>query len=210
MFSLLPVFGAGMVLSLSLIIAIGPQNAHLLRMALARRHVALTVAICLVSDVLLIAFGVLGLAHIGGLSDKLFGALIGAGALFLLWYGGQALRRVLRPALPMQAVLTAQPAVPSTRRQAVLAALAFTWLNPHAWLDTAVLIGTASLAHGSSATLFGAGAAAGSVLWFCAFGAAAVWLGQHLQSPRIWRVIDALVAALMLGSALWLLRGLAA
>ena len=93
----LSVFIAGMVLSLSLIIAIGPQNAHLLRMGLARRHVALTVAICLVSDVLLIALGVLGLAQLGGLSDKLLGAVIGAGALFLLWYAWQALQRALQP-----------------------------------------------------------------------------------------------------------------
>ena len=106
--------------------------------------------------------------------------------------------------------LAALPDAPSTRRKAVLAALAFTWLNPHAWIDTAVLIGTASLAYGANATLFGIGAAAGSALWFCGFGAAAMWLGRRLHSPRLWRAIDALVASMMGGTALWLLAGLVA
>ena len=75
-----PVFSAGMVLSLSLIMAIGPQNAHVLRMGLQRQHLWLTVALCALSDVALIALGVLGLAQLGGLSDKLLGALNGAGA----------------------------------------------------------------------------------------------------------------------------------
>src|SRR5574343_1322247 len=92
-----PTFTAGMVLSLSLIMAIGPQNAHVLRMGLQRQHVWLTVAVCIVADVVLIALGVLGLAHLGGLSDKLHGALIGAGLLFLLVYGWQAFQRFWHP-----------------------------------------------------------------------------------------------------------------
>ncbi|MCU0941409.1 MAG: LysE family transporter [Hydrogenophaga sp.] len=203
----LPVFSAGMVLSLSLIMAIGPQNAHVLRMGLQRQHLWLTVAICAVADIALIALGVLGLAQLGGLSDKLQGALIGAGVLFLGVYGWQAF---LRFRSPVQRSLDGQPTAPppTSARQAVLSALAFSWLNPHAWLDTAVLIGTASLAYGQASQTFGLGAAAGSVVWFTVLGAAAFWMGRRLNSLHIWRALDGLVALMMWGTAAWLLASL--
>jgi L-lysine exporter family protein LysE/ArgO len=213
-----PTFTAGMVLSISLIMAIGPQNAHVLRMGLQRQHLWLTVAVCAVSDVALIGLGVLGLAQLGGLSDKLHGALVGAGMLFLAVYGWQAFQRFLRPrALTLDLppndtsnasedtrANTRHPLAAITRRQAVLSALAFSWLNPHAWLDTAILIGTASLAYGQGSTTFGLGAAAGSMLWFLVLGAAAFWLGRRLHSLHIWRVLDGAVALMMWGTALWL------
>jgi L-lysine exporter family protein LysE/ArgO len=205
-----PTFTAGMVLSLSLIMAIGPQNAHILRMGLTRQHVGLTIAICMVSDVVLIGLGVLGLAQLGGLSDKLMGAMVGGGSLFLAIYGWQAFQRFLNPvAQPSTAARTDNgPAAAMTRRQAVLSALAFTWLNPHAWLDTAVLIGTASLAYGTQSSVFGMGAAAGSVVWFCALGVATFWLGRRLNSVIVWRALDGLVALMMWGTAIFLLKGL--
>jgi L-lysine exporter family protein LysE/ArgO len=213
-----PTFTAGMVLSISLIMAIGPQNAHVLRMGLQRQHLWLTVAVCAVSDVALIGLGVLGLAQLGGLSDKLHGALVGAGMLFLAVYGWQAFQRFLQPrALTLDLApndtsnasedtraSTRHPLAAVTRRQAVLSALAFSWLNPHAWLDTAILIGTASLAYGQGSTTFGLGAAAGSMLWFLVLGAAAFWLGRRLHSLHIWRVLDGAVALMMWGTALWL------
>lgn len=214
-----PTFTAGMVLSLSLIMAIGPQNAHVLRMGLQRQHVWLTVAVCIVADVLLIALGVLGLAQLGGLPDKLHGALVGAGVLFLAVYGWEAARRFLHPtpvaaweAQPVQhadgSTATASPAGIS-RRQAVLSALAFSWLNPHAWLDTAVLIGTASLAYGTPGnTVFGLGAAVGSTVWFLALGVAVFWLGRRLGSATLWRWLDGLVALMMWGTACFLLSSL--
>ena len=154
-----PTFTAGMVLSISLIMAIGPQNAHVLRMGLQRQHLWLTVAVCAVADIALISLGVLGLAQLGGLSDKLMGALVGAGVLFLSVYGWQAFQRFLHPRAVAIEGDSSVVADPVTRRQAVLSALAFSWLNPHAWLDTAVLIGTASLAYGQGSTVFGLGAA---------------------------------------------------
>jgi L-lysine exporter family protein LysE/ArgO len=213
-----PTFTAGMVLSISLIMAIGPQNAHVLRMGLQRQHLWLTVAVCAVADIALIGLGVLGLAQLGGLSDKLHGALVGAGMLFLAVYGWQAFQRFLRPRDLMLDVLSdsdqsgsshhtassrPQP-VAVSRRQAVLTAMAFSWLNPHAWLDTAVLIGTASLAYGQGSTVFGLGAAAGSMLWFLVLGTAAFWLGRRLHSLHIWRALDGAVALMMWGTALWL------
>jgi L-lysine exporter family protein LysE/ArgO len=216
----LPTFTAGMVLSISLIMAIGPQNAHVLRMGLQRQHLWLTVAVCALADVVLISLGVFGLAQLGGLSDKLLGALIGAGVLFLGVYGWQAFQRFLKPqalALPLtpdhsatEATPTAPTvaAAPLTQRQAILSALAFSWLNPHAWLDTAVLIGTASLAYGQGSTSFGLGAATGSLVWFVVLGTAAFWLGRRLNSLRVWRALDGAVALMMWGTAAWLLSSL--
>jgi len=214
-----PAFFAGLLLSLSLIMAIGPQNAHVLRMGLQRQHVGLTVAVCVLADLALIALGVLGLAHLGGLSDQLHGALVGAGVVFLLIYGWLAFRRAWRPPLaaagsvgtlaPLALAPASPPAaVPISRLQAVLAALAFSWLNPHAWLDTAVLIGSASLAWGAAGPDFGLGAATASLLWFLLLGGAAFWLGQRLQSLRLWRALDGVVALMMWGMAGLLLHSL--
>ena len=203
-----------MVLSLSLIMAIGPQNAHILRMGLTRQHVWLTVAVCMVSDMVLIGLGVLGLAQLGGLSDKLMGAMVGAGALFLAVYGWQAFQRFLKPAVAPAHSPDDAPGLPRasgaslSRKQAIMSALAFTWLNPHAWIDTAVLIGTASLAYGSESAVFGMGAAAGSVVWFAALGVATFWLGRRLHSVIVWRALDGLVALMMWGTAAFLLKGL--
>ena len=207
-----PSFTAGMVLSISLIMAIGPQNAHVLRMGLQRQHLWLTVAVCALADVVLIGLGVFGLAQLGGLSDKLLGALIGAGVLFLGVYGWQAFQRFLTPqTLALENGDPGQPqgaAAPVTQRQAILSALAFSWLNPHAWLDTAVLIGTASLAYGQGSTSFGLGAATGSLVWFVVLGTAAFWLGRRLNSLHIWRALDGAVALMMWGTAAWLLTSL--
>jgi len=207
-----PTFTAGMLLSLSLIMAIGPQNAHVLRMGLQRQHLWLTVAVCALADIALISLGVFGLAQLGGLSDKLLGALIGAGVLFLAVYGWQAFQRFLKP----QALTVLQDENGQTRhapaavspRQAIASALAFSWLNPHAWLDTAVLIGTASLAYGQGSTVFGLGAATGSLVWFLVLGVAAFWLGRRLNSLHIWRALDGAVALMMWGTAAWLLSSL--
>ena len=205
-----PAFSAGLALSLSLIMAIGPQNAHVVRMELRRQHLWLTVATSMLADFVLIALGVLGLAGLGGLSDKLQGALVGAGVLFLLVYGWQAGQRCWRPSSSQPLATDTDAGRPMTRRQAVLTALAFSWLNPHAWLDTAVLIGTASLAWGQPGNqLFGAGALTGSLLWFTLLGAATCWLGRRLGSPLLWRAIDGLVALTMWGTAAWLASSLA-
>ncbi len=204
-----PAFSAGLALSLSLLMAIGPQNAHIMRMGLRRQHLWLTVTTSVLADLVLIALGVLGLAELGGLSDRLQGALIGAGVLFLLVYGWQAAQRCRRSADEPAFATAATPSQPMSRRQAVLAALAFSWLNPHAWLDTAVLIGTASLAWGRPGNqIFGAGALTGSLLWFLLLGAATCWLGRRLGSALLWRAIDGLVALMMWGTAAWLASGL--
>ena len=204
-----PAFFSGLVLSLSLIMAIGPQNAHVMRMGLKREHLWVTIAVCVVTDIALIALGVAGLAKLGGLSDKLLGVMTGGGALILLLYGGLALRRFLQPGAASSGRVAGDGTAGMSRRQAIGAALALSWLNPHAWLDTAVLMGSASLAYAQPENaVFGLGAATGSLLWFSALGLAMASLGRQLDSPRIWRALDGLVALMMGGTALWLLAGL--
>ena len=206
-----PAFFAGLLLSLSLIMTIGPQNAHVIRSGIMRQHLWLTVAVCAVSDVVFITLGVAGLAQLGGLSDKLLGAMTGAGALVLLLYGTQAMRRFLRPVAGAAVSAGTAVATPPhiSPRRAIAAALAFSWLNPHAWLDTAVVIGTASLAYAQpDNAVFGLGAATGSLLWFGALGMTVCAIGQRLNSPAVWRALDGLVALMMWGTAVWLLVGL--
>jgi L-lysine exporter family protein LysE/ArgO len=201
------IFLSGMLLSLSLIVAIGPQNAHVLRMGLLRSHVGITIAACAVTDLLLIAIGVLGLAQLGNLSSKISAALVGAAVLFLLNYGWQAARRAWRPAA--QGLQAEQQGAPATPTLALSSALAFSWLNPHAWIDTAVVIGTASLAYQQPTNwVFGLGAAAGSALWFITLGFGAAALAKQLAHPAVWRAIDVLVAITMWGTAVWLAWGL--
>jgi len=206
-----PAFFAGMVLSLSLIMAIGPQNAHVMRMGLRRQHLWLTISVCVAADLLLIAVGVAGLSELGGMSEKLLEALTVGGALVLFVYGARAMRRFLRPVPSVsQAEVTVGDAAGNmSRKKAIGLALALSWLNPHAWLDTAVVIGTASLAYAQPENaVFGLGAAAGSLLWFIALGIAMVQIGQRLNSPLVWRALDGLVALMMWGTAAWLVSGL--
>ena len=207
-FLLAPAFFSGLTLSLSLIMAIGPQNAHVMRMGLRREHVALTVAVCMLTDMVLIALGVAGLARLGGLSGTVLAGLTGGGAMLLAGYGTQAMRRFVRPA-PAGTPGGASAAPAMSRRRALGMALSLSWLNPHAWLDTAVLIGTASLAYARPGNaVFGLGAAAGSLLWFSALGLAMWRVGSRLSAPWIWRALDGLVALMMWVTALWLLAGL--
>ena len=210
-----PAFNAGLALCLSLIMALGAQNTHVIRMGLQGQHVLLTVVLCIVSDIVLIALGVFGVAQLGGLSPTVKAVMIGGGALFLIVYGAQAFARFRNPATGADSLantaLSVAATKPLSRRQAALAALAFAWLNPHAWLDTAVLIGSASLVWGTPGNAaFGAGAAAGSVIWFRGLGIAVFWLGKRLGKPSIWRALDGLVALMMWGTALVLLWGLIA
>jgi L-lysine exporter family protein LysE/ArgO len=201
------VFLSGMLLSLSLIVAIGPQNAHMLRMGLLRSHVGITMAAFAMTDLLLIAIGVLGLAQLGNLSSRFTAALIGGAVLFLLQYGWQAARRATQPIA--QGLEAVQQSLPATSGKALSTALAFSWLNPHAWIDTTVIIGTASLAYKQPANYaFGLGAALGSVLWFVVLGFGAAALAKYLAHPAVWRAIDVLVAITMWGTAAWLAWGL--
>lgn len=196
-------FIGGLLLSLSLVVAIGPQNAFVLRQAALRQHVATIVVLCALSDAVLIACGVAGAG--AAFSDRpwlLDGVRI-AGSVLLFGYAVLAARRAVRPR-----ALTAGDRAQDTSRAGVVAAcLAFTWLNPAVYLDTVVLLGSVANARPGHQWWFGGGAALGSVLWFVALGLAAGLLGSLLRRPRVWRVLDACVAVVMAETAIRVLLG---
>ena len=199
---------AGLGFGLSLILVIGAQNAFVLRtgaLASARRHVGVVVALCTVSDAVLIAAGVAGAGAALQSGRWVLPAVKIAGACFLVGYGALALRRALRPGT----VADASAPVPRASLAAlVVTTLALTWLNPGVYLDTVVLLGTVATSHGAQRWWFGGGAALGSALWFGVLGFGARALAPVLARPGAWRVLDVFVAAVMLLTATRLLIGL--
>lgn len=196
---------AGLGFGLSLIIAIGAQNAFVLRQGLRREHVLAVVVVCAASDAALIAVGVGGLGALLQLVPWLLVAVRIGGALFLLTYGALAARRAIRPA-----ALSTETSGQSTPLLATVATcVALTWLNPHVYLDTVVLLGSVAATHGADRGWFGLGAALGSILWFSILGYGARLLRPVFARPTAWRVLDLLVAIVMVGLAVSLLIGLA-
>lgn len=195
---------AGLGLGLSLIVAIGAQNAFVLRQGLRREHVLVVVAICAASDAVLIAAGVAGLGALLEQAEWLLVVVRIAGAAFLTWYGIRAAMRAFRPAT-LDANAEGEP---TSRRTAVLTVLALTWLNPHVYLDTVVLLGSIGATHGDTRWWFAAGAMLGSVLWFSALGFGSRLLRPLFARPVSWRILDGLIAVVMIGIAVSLLLGL--
>jgi L-lysine exporter family protein LysE/ArgO len=200
----LAVFVQGLALSLGLIVAIGAQNAFVLRQGLKREHVGPIVLFCAAADALLIAAGVLGMAQALGDRPGVARALALAGAAFLAAYGVQALRRARR----VQALqATAAGAGPGCGA-AVAQAAAFTLLNPHVYLDTVLLVGSIGAQQPAAYRgWFIAGASAASLLWFGALGYGARRLAPWFAQPRAWQLLDGLVGLTMLLLAGMLLRG---
>jgi L-lysine exporter family protein LysE/ArgO len=194
---------AGLAFGLSLIVAIGAQNAFVLRQGALGLHVGSVVAICTVSDVVLILAGVAGAGAALDGHPTAFTLARVAGAAALIAYALLAARRALRPA-----ALGAAGGTSASSRAAVIGAtLAFTWLNPAVYLDTVVLLGSvAAGTHGQRWT-FAAGACLGSALWFAALGYGARRIGPLLCSPRAWRVLDGSVAVIMTVTAVRVLLG---
>ncbi|WP_327279622.1 MULTISPECIES: LysE/ArgO family amino acid transporter [unclassified Streptomyces] len=186
---------AGFGTGLSLIVAIGAQNAFVLRQGVRRHAVLAVVAICAVSDAALIALGVAGVGAFVTAWPAALTAVAIAGGTFLICYGILAARRVLRPT-PGAALDTAGDAAGS-RRRAVLACLAMTWLNPHVYLDTVLLVGSLAADRGDLRWAFGIGAGLASLIWFATLGYGARLLSGLLARPSAWRVLDGLVAATM-------------
>ncbi len=194
------VFLQGMALSLGLIIAIGAQNAFVLRQGLRREHVASVVFFCAITDALLIAAGVLGMAQALGESPMVAHALALAGAVFLAAYGWNALRR----ALQQNGLLANEGGDGLTWAAAMAQAAAFTLLNPHVYLDTVLLVGSIGAQQPADLQVwFVAGASSASLLWFCALGFGARWLAPLFAKPRAWQVLDILI-----GLTMWALSGM--
>ncbi len=190
----------GLALSMGLIVAIGAQNAFVLRQGLRREHVGPVVLFCAAADALLIMAGVLGMAQALGERPGLARALALAGALFLAVYGGLALRRARRAGQ-----LRAAPGGEGLGRTAALAqAAAFTLLNPHVYLDTVLLVGSIGAQQPAELrAYFIAGAALASAIWFGLLGFGARWLAPWFARPRAWQVLDSLI-----GLTMWVLSAL--
>ncbi|MFJ4999759.1 L-lysine exporter [Microbacterium sp. NPDC088619] len=201
---------SGLGLGLSLIVAIGAQNVFVLRQGIRREHVLPVVIICAVSDALLIAAGVAGLGFVISAAPWLVVVARWAGAVFLLAYGILAARRAWRGGEELRVDRTgAEGSAPgsgggtTTATRTALApviatVLALTWLNPHVYLDTVLMLGSIAATHGDERWLFAAGAIAASILWFTALGFGARYLGRWLRTERAWRILDALIAVVMI------------
>ncbi len=191
----------GLLTGLALIVAIGAQNAFVLRQGLARRHVGPVVAVCALSDLVLIFAGVSGIGVIVDRAPWIIDVVRWAGVAFLTWYGVSSLVRARRPAS-----LEAARGDAAALRPTVLKAVALTWLNPHVYLDTVLLLG--SIANASPTPWwFAVGAGTGSIVWFSALGYGAHLAHRRLSTPRAWQVLDVVIGVTMLAIALRLALG---
>ena len=195
---------SGLGFGLSLIIAIGAQNAFVLRQGLRREHVLPVVAICALSDALLITLGVGGLGSLLQVVPWLLVVVRVGGAAFLIVYGVLAARRAFRPS----ALIAADDGTTTPLWTAVATVLALTWLNPHVYLDTVVLLGSVAGTHGDERWWFGVGAVVASILWFTALGFGARFLRPLFAKPIAWRILDGVIAIVMIAIAVSLLLGL--
>jgi L-lysine exporter family protein LysE/ArgO len=184
----------GFIASFTLIAAIGAQNAFVLRQGIRREHVLPVVALCTVSDIVLISAGIAGVgalisAHPSALNIAKFG-----GALFLVGYGLLAARRAWRPSS-----LSPSEKAPARLIEVLVTCAALTFLNPHVYLDTVVLLGTLANEHRDERWLFGVGAVTASAVWFIGLGLGARRLAGLFASPLTWRILDGAIAVMMIG-----------
>lgn len=194
-------FLTGFSLSAALIMAIGAQNLFVLRQGLKRQYVGPVVLFCALSDAVLITAGVCGVGAFLGAMPQLTLFLSIGGAAFLSWYGIKALQRMAYP----RAMSVDQGGGMSLGR-ALASAAAFTFLNPHVYLDTVLLMGTAGASQPEDVRpIFTAGAATASFVWFTSLGYGARLLVPLFARPVAWRVLDAIVGIIMLTLAVSLL-----
>ncbi len=215
---------AGLGLGFSLIVAIGAQNLFVLRQGIRREHLVAVVAVCAVSDAALIVLGVSGVGLVLQAVPWLIVVVRWAGAAFLVGYGVLAARRALRPSGETLRLDAPAPSVPdatasspgvttrtfggtalrvrTTPAATLVTCLALTWLNPHVYLDTVFLLGSVASTHGDGRWAFAIGACIASLAWFSALGFGARYLGRWLDTPRAWRILDAVIAVVMFAIAL--------
>ncbi|OHV78577.1 LysE/ArgO family amino acid transporter [Ensifer sp. LCM 4579] len=196
-----PVYGTGLVMGLSLIVAIGAQNAFVLRQGLRNEHVFAVCLACALSDAVLITLGVTSFQQIAALLPWLDPIMRYGGAAFLVWYGAKS----LHSAFHASGALRVQEAGSSNLRTTLFTCLALTWLNPHVYLDTVVLLGSISTRSPGYGASFAAGAATGSFLFFFALGYGASWLRPVFSKPAAWRILETIIALTMWSIALSLL-----
>lgn len=193
----LPAAVAGLLTGWGLIVAIGPQNTFVLRQGVLRAHVASVVAVCIASDVVLIVVGVAGLGTVVSAHPAVVQVATIVGGAYVIVLGLMAARRCLRSTATVAA--HAGEARTPSRWMAVGTALALTWLNPQLYLDTVLTLGALANSHGNSKWGFAIGACAASVTWFVMLGGGGARLAPLFARPVAWRVLDGIVAVIMLG-----------
>lgn len=192
-------FFPGFFTGLSLIIAIGAQNAFVIRQGLAKSHVVLVVFICAISDALLIFLGTGGLGTLIQAQPSLLEFIRWFGVAYLTWFGIKSLRSVFR-----QQSLTSGTGTSSSRGTVILSVLGFTFLNPHVYLDTVVLVGSIANQFESDRWYFALGASVGSVLWFSVIGFGARAASRYMSRPISWKILDLVIALVMFSVAFFL------
>ena len=195
MFAFIP----GLLAGLSLIIAIGAQNAFVIRQGLTKKHVLLTVAICASADALLIALGASGLGALIKSNSAVLEIIRWFGVCYLIWFGIKSARSVFTTQ-----VLTAAGDASGSRRNVITTTLALTFLNPHVYLDTVILLGSISNQFGNDKWFFAAGAALGSFLWFTTIGFGAKSASRFMSKPIFWKILDSIITAVMFSIAAFL------
>lgn len=190
----------GLGTGLGLIVAIGAQNAWVLRQGVRREHIGLVIAICALSDLVLITVGTGAIRIVTGLAPWVLEVLRWGGVVYLAVFAVSSFRSALRPGALEQSAARPAASVAATT-------LALTWLNPHVYLDTVLMLGTVTNDFGPARWWAAAGACAASVVWFAGLGLGARALSGLLSSPRTWRVVDVLVGCVMLGVAAHLALG---
>ena len=187
------IFFTGFAVSLSLIVAIGAQNAFVLRQGIRNRHIGAVVLTCVLSEAILITSGVVGFGALSRQFPAIEPISRWGGALFLVIYGALSMRRAFISNNALEARGKAEQSVAA----AVLTCLALIWLNPHVYLDTVILLGTIAGNYGADRWVFGAGALSASTVFFIVLGYGAASLQPWFAKPRAWRILDAAVGLLM-------------
>lgn len=190
---------AGFLTGLSLIVAIGAQNAFVLRQGLLKKHVFVIVVICALSDAFLITLGVLGLGSLISALPWLLEVIRWVGVAFLVWYGSTSLRRFVK-----QDSLKAAESSVGSLKQAVMTTLALTFLNPHVYLDTVIFIGGIANSFGDQKWWFALGAMTASIIWFISLGFGASKASVLVSKPAFWKILDIFIAAVMFSLAITL------
>ena len=189
----------GLLTGLSLIIAIGAQNAFVIRQGLSRSHVLLVVLICATSDALLIFLGTGGLGTVIQSKPDLLEFIRWFGVLYLTWFGAKSVRSVLS-----HQSLEVGEGTTSSKKAVILSVLGFTFLNPHVYLDTVILLGSIANQFEEDRWYFALGASLGSVLWFSAIGFGAKAASRFMSRPIFWKILDSIIAVVMFSVAIFL------
>ena len=195
MFAIIP----GLLAGFSLIIAIGAQNAFVIRQGLTKKFVLLTVLICAFSDAILIALGASGLGALIKSNKNILEFVRWFGVIYLLWFAFKSAKSVFK-----KEVLNSAGEASANRKSVILTVLALTFLNPHVYLDTVILLGSISNQFGTDKWFFVIGAMLASFIWFTAIGFGAKSASRFMSQPIFWKILDSIIALVMVSIAAFL------